>query len=163
MDLKDIKDLIITIDKTSIEKVEIEKSDIKILITKGEGKNSEKTSIRNNEMASIEKNIGLENFKELKGNSSDNIEDRKVLNDDDIYIVKSPIVGTFYGSPSPDAPAFVKAGDKVEKGQILCIIEAMKIMNEIESDASGEVVELLVSNEDIVEYGQPLMKIRRHE
>ena len=80
---------------------------------------------------------------------------------DDVYIVKSPIVGVFYASPSPDSDAFVKIGDTVKKDQALCIIEAMKIMNEIQSEESGEVIEILVENEDIVEYGQPLMKIRR--
>lgn len=77
-----------------------------------------------------------------------------------LHIVKSPIVGTFYESPSPGSPPFVKAGDTVESGQILCIIEAMKLMNEIEADASGEIVKRLVSNGQPVEYGQALFSIR---
>lgn len=77
-----------------------------------------------------------------------------------LHIVKSPIVGTFYESPSPGAPAFVKIGDHVENGQVLCIVEAMKLMNEIESDAAGEVVSRLVSNGQPVEYGQPLFALR---
>ncbi len=77
-----------------------------------------------------------------------------------LHMVKSPIVGTFYGSPSPGAASFVSPGDYVEKGQILCIVEAMKLMNEIESDASGEIVKCLVSNGQAVEYGQPLFSIR---
>ena len=77
-----------------------------------------------------------------------------------LHIVKSPIVGTFYESPSPGSPPFVKAGDTVEAGQVLCIIEAMKLMNEIESDMSGEIVKKLVSNSQPVEYGQPLFAIR---
>lgn len=80
--------------------------------------------------------------------------------DDDLHIVKSPIVGTFYGSPSPGAPSFVSPGDHVEKGQVICIVEAMKLMNEIESDASGEVVKCLVTNGQPIEYGQPLFSIR---
>lgn len=74
-------------------------------------------------------------------------------------IVKSPIVGTFYSSSSPTKPAFVKVGDKVKKGDVLCIIEAMKVMNEITSQFDGEVAEILVGNEDMVEYGQPLFTI----
>lgn len=74
-------------------------------------------------------------------------------------IVKSPLVGTFYAAPSEDAPAFVKIGDKVKKGQILAIVEAMKLMNEIESDFDGEIVEILVENGQPVEYGQPLFVI----
>jgi acetyl-CoA carboxylase biotin carboxyl carrier protein len=79
---------------------------------------------------------------------------------EDLHIVKSPIVGTFYESPSPGSPAFVTNGDRVEKGQVLCIVEAMKLMNEIESDASGEIVKRLVQNGQPVEYGQPLFAIR---
>ena len=77
-----------------------------------------------------------------------------------LHIVKSPIVGTFYESPSPGAQAFVKAGDQVENGQVLCIVEAMKLMNEIESDAAGEIVKRLVANGQPVEYGQPLFALR---
>lgn len=73
--------------------------------------------------------------------------------------VTAPIVGTFYASPSPDQPAFVKAGDRVAVGQVLCIIEAMKLMNEIESEVAGTVIEVLVQNEDPVEYGQTLFRI----
>ena len=76
------------------------------------------------------------------------------------HIVKSPIVGTFYESPSPGSPAFVKVGDIVEVGQVLCIVEAMKLMNEIESDAAGEIVERIASTGQPVEYGQPLFAIR---
>ena len=77
-----------------------------------------------------------------------------------LHIVKSPIVGTYYGSPSPGAAAFVAVGDHVDKGQVICIVEAMKLMNEIESDASGEVVKCFVSNGQPIEFGQPLFSIR---
>ncbi len=77
-----------------------------------------------------------------------------------LHIIKSPIVGTFYASPAPNAPAFVKPGDTVEIGQVLCIIEAMKLMNEIESEAGGEVVRIYVENGQPVEYGQSLFAIK---
>ncbi len=77
-----------------------------------------------------------------------------------LHTVRSPIVGTFYESPSPGSPPFVKAGDKVEVGQLLCIVEAMKLMNEIESDVAGEIVKKLVSNGQPIEYGQELFTIR---
>ena len=77
-----------------------------------------------------------------------------------LHIVKSPIVGTFYGSPAPGSPAFVAPGARVEKGQVICIIEAMKLMNEIESDVAGEVVKCLVSNGQPIEFGQPLFSVR---
>jgi acetyl-CoA carboxylase biotin carboxyl carrier protein len=76
------------------------------------------------------------------------------------HIVKSPIVGTFYDAPSPDAEPFVKVGDRVASGQVLCIVEAMKLMNEIESDVAGEVVKVYVKTSQPVEYGQPLFAIR---
>jgi acetyl-CoA carboxylase biotin carboxyl carrier protein len=77
-----------------------------------------------------------------------------------LHEVKSPIVGTFYESPSPGAPPFVKIGDQVEVGQVLCIVEAMKLMNEIEADVAGEVVKRIASSGQPVEYGQPLFAIR---
>jgi len=80
--------------------------------------------------------------------------------DADLHMVKSPIVGTYYGSPSPGAEPFVAPGDRVEKGQVICIIEAMKLMNEIEADASGEIVKCLVSNGQPIEFGQPLFSVR---
>jgi acetyl-CoA carboxylase biotin carboxyl carrier protein len=79
---------------------------------------------------------------------------------EDLHIVKSPIVGTYYESPSPGAEAFVKVGAHVESGQVLCIVEAMKLMNEIESDVTGEVIRIFVENGQPVEYGQPLFGIR---
>jgi len=76
------------------------------------------------------------------------------------HMVKSPIVGTFYESPSPGAPPFVKAGDTVEEGQVLCIVEAMKLLNEIESDVAGEIVKKMAVNGQPIEYGQDLFAIR---
>jgi acetyl-CoA carboxylase biotin carboxyl carrier protein len=79
--------------------------------------------------------------------------------EDQHHVVTSPFVGTFYRRPNPDADPYVKPGDRVEKGQVLCIVEAMKLMNEIEADATGTVVEILVEDGDPVQYGQHLFKI----
>jgi acetyl-CoA carboxylase biotin carboxyl carrier protein len=79
---------------------------------------------------------------------------------EELHIVKSPIVGTFYLAPGPDAPPFVKPGDAVREGQVLCIVEAMKLMNEIEADMGGELVQVLAENGEPVEYGQSLFSIR---
>ena len=78
----------------------------------------------------------------------------------ELHVIKSPIVGTFYRSPSPTSDAFVKVGDRVEPDSVVCIIEAMKLMNEIQAETSGEVVEIYVQNGQPVEYGQPLFGIR---
>ena len=80
--------------------------------------------------------------------------------DEGVEIIKSPIVGSFYEAASPGAPPFVKRGDTVKPGQVLCIVEAMKLMNEIEAEEAGEIVDILVSNGQPVEFGQPLFKIR---
>jgi acetyl-CoA carboxylase biotin carboxyl carrier protein len=79
---------------------------------------------------------------------------------EELHAVKSPIVGTFYEAPSPGAPPFVKVGDTVEVGQVLCIVEAMKLLNEIESDVAGEIVKKLATNGQPIEYGQELFAIR---
>lgn len=76
-----------------------------------------------------------------------------------VHEIKSPMVGVFYASPSPDAKPFVEIGQKVKKGDVVCIIEAMKLMNELTADQDGEVVDVCVNNGDVVEYGQPLFKL----
>jgi acetyl-CoA carboxylase biotin carboxyl carrier protein len=83
-----------------------------------------------------------------------------VSSDIGLHVIKSPFVGTFYASPSPGKPAYAKVGDKVKVGQPLCVLEAMKIMNEIDADINGEIVEICVDNESLVEFGQPLFKIK---
>ena len=77
-----------------------------------------------------------------------------------LHMIKSPIVGTYYGSPTPGAPSFVSPGDHVDKGQVICIVEAMKLMNEIEADVAGEIVKCLVTNGQPIEFGQPLFAVR---
>jgi len=94
------------------------------------------------------------NFKHQKSSQVEEVPKSNLLE------VKSPFVGTFYSSPSPDTSAYVSKGDRVKKGQPLCIVEAMKIMNEIESEFSGEIVEICVENENYVEYGQVLFRIK---
>ena len=81
--------------------------------------------------------------------------------DDEQLFITSPIVGTFYSAPAPDAPAFVKVGDQVKNGQTVCILEAMKLMNEIQSEFDCEIEAVLVSNEQKVEYGQPLFRVKK--
>lgn len=81
--------------------------------------------------------------------------------EDDTLFITSPIVGTFYSAAAPDVPAFVKVGDQVKAGQTVCILEAMKLMNEIQSDYDCEIEAVLVSNEQKVEYGQPLFRVKK--
>lgn len=89
--------------------------------------------------------------------------DNDSLDSEDEAYITSPIVGTFYSAPSPEAKAFVKVGDRVKAGQTVCILEAMKLMNEIQSDFDCEIEAVLVSNEQKIEYGQPLFKVKKLE
>ena len=82
-------------------------------------------------------------------------------NTSDLYEITSPMVGTFYRSPAPDESPFVDVGDRIKPGQTVCIIEAMKLMNELDAEVSGEIVEILVQNAEPVEFGQPLMRVRQ--
>ena len=96
----------------------------------------------------------------IQVNTENNVIKEEKKCEEDFKIIKSPMVGTFYASPAPDKDPFVKVGDKVKKGQVVCIVEAMKLMNEIESEFDGEIVEICVNDGDIIEYGMPLFKIK---
>jgi acetyl-CoA carboxylase biotin carboxyl carrier protein len=85
---------------------------------------------------------------------------QEAVNTENLHKITSPMVGTFYAAPSPDAPPYVKVGDKVKPDTVVCIVEAMKLFNEIEAEVSGEIVEVLVKNGQLVEYGQPLFLVK---
>ncbi|MFD3155426.1 acetyl-CoA carboxylase biotin carboxyl carrier protein [Haloimpatiens sp. FM7330] len=126
----------------------------------------EKNGVQSNAISSnneYEKNISNTQVNKVSSEKIDEIasDENIKIEDENVEIVKSPIVGTFYSSPSPDKGSFVEIGSKVKKGDALCIIEAMKLMNEIESEVNGEIVDILVKNEDMVEYGQPLFKVKK--
>ena len=156
MDYKDIKKLIDDMGNSNLDSLEIEFPEgIKISMTKNTGK---KVVIAPREPNIIEGSAPMTPpaLREDRGTALVDVKKE----DENYKIVKSPMVGTFYASSAPDKDPFVKVGDKVHKGQVLCIIEAMKLMNEIESEFDGEIVEICVNNEDIVEYGKPLFKIK---
>lgn len=111
-------------------------------------------------MKKEEKQVVVENLlpkQEIKVETMEKKQEEKVCEGN---VIKSPMVGTFYAKPSPDSDAYVTIGQKVKKGDVLCIIEAMKLMNEIESEFDGEIVEILVKDEETVEYGKPLFIIK---
>lgn len=121
--------------------------------TKISMKKEEKQVIQMTESIPLERNLIKE---EVKAESNKEKAEQKV---EEGNIVKSPMVGTFYLKPSPDSAPYVEVGKKVKKGDVLCIIEAMKLMNEIESEFDGEIKEILVKDEEAVEYGKPLFII----
>lgn len=147
MDYNEIKNLINDIGQSNVDEVNLEFPDgIKISVKK------------NNQVV---KEVVKENTIETTENSRQTtiVKENEEQNED-CKIIKSPMVGTFYSKSSPTANPFVKVGDKVKKGQVLCILEAMKLMNEIESEYDGEIVEVCVKDDEMVEFGQALFKIR---
>lgn len=169
MDYKNIQELIKTVSDSQITCFEIETEGIRIKIEKKEAQvvversPANATHIENiNQDPKARENIEMQEVYAANIENDTSKITKKVVNtvpDENIFIVKSPIVGTMYTSPSAEAKNFVKAGSIVKAGDTLCILEAMKLMNEIESEVDGEILEVLVSNEDMVEYGQPLFKI----
>ncbi len=120
-----------------------------------------KVRMKKDEVNAISNNLIKEEPKlEVTSNNVVPIKEVNEVEEDDSNIVKSPMVGTFYAKPSPDAEPYVKVGDTVKKGDILCIIEAMKLMNEIESEYDGVVTEILIEDGKPVDYGKPLFKIK---
>ena len=143
MNLKELKEIIdIVISKDAIEELEIEKSGVRLRI--------KRTS--NHAASSVAAPV-VSLAAPLPARTPSEI-------DEELFYVKTPIVGTFYKAPSPNSEPFVSVGDFVEKGSVVCVIEAMKLMNEIESDVVGEVVSILVENGQPVEYGERLFAIR---
>lgn len=120
-----------------------------------------KISMKKEEKQVIVENVSTKQSLNVeKAQTTEKKQEEKVEAVEEGNVVKSPMVGTFYSKPSPNSESYVKVGQKVKKGDVLCIIEAMKLMNEIESEFDGEVVEILVKDEDTVEYGKPLFVIR---
>ncbi|MBU3156300.1 acetyl-CoA carboxylase biotin carboxyl carrier protein [Clostridium estertheticum] len=169
MDYKNIQDLIKTVSASQITCFEIETEGIRIKMEKKEAQVVvERIPANVTHIESVthepltKENIEMQ---EVHAEKTENDVSKNTVNtipDENIFIVKSPIVGTMYTSPSAESKNFVKVGSIVKVGDTLCILEAMKLMNEIESEVDGEVLEVLVSNEDMVEYGQPLFKIRKN-
>ena len=150
MDLSELKGIISLMQKSDLTDLEIETQDLKLRLARpGDSKGPAPYQTDA---------IPVQIRKEPSTTSSSPTSETEM--DEDMYIFKSPMVGTFYRKPSPDDPTFVSSGDKINKGHVLCIIEAMKVMNEVQADQGGEVIEILVEDSVSVEYGQPLFKIR---
>ncbi len=112
------------------------------------------------QVITMAENLPVENLSTKKEENVETKEEKSERTLEEGNIVKSPMVGTFYLKPSPDREPYVQVGQRVKKGDVLCIIEAMKLMNEIESEFDGEIIEILVNDEEPVEYGKPLFIIK---
>lgn len=161
MELKEIKELIKLVSEAGVSEVEVERGDFKLAIKK----TSEKTIVHTSApvlqaaipaapmpSAPISGAMPMEKMEAPAAKTES-------LSGSNLITIKSPMIGTYYKSPSPDKAAFINVGDEIKPGKVLCIIEAMKLFNEIESEVSGRIVKILVDNSSPVEYDQPLFLV----
>ncbi len=151
IDYKEISKLIDLLEKRNLVDFELELEGFKIKITR----EHPKPEVR--EVKTVSEPVPAEKSPEKK-ETSEKIKEKS--EDNNLHFIASPMVGTFYRSPDPSSPPFIEIGENIEKNQTLCIIEAMKLMNEIESDIEGKVEDILVENGEPVEYGQKLFSIK---
>ena len=157
MDIKEIQNLIKFVQKSGVEEVKIERDDFKITIK------TKSVAPQHIIVEDVPKPVSIPVSQPItqavqEVNAQETNESVNLENDNQV-IVKSPIIGTFYRKPSPDKPSFVEVGQSIAKGAVLCVIEAMKLFNEIESDFSGKIVKILVDDQSPVEFDQPLFII----
>ncbi len=158
MNLKEIQNLIKFVAKSGANEVKLEMNDVKITIRTGEGHGKGETTIIQ-QVPSIG-TAPQQPVVQLPVESTPVSTETTSANEDSKYItIKSPIIGTFYRKSAPDQPAFVEVGDSIKEGDVLCIIEAMKLFNEIESEVSGKIVKVLVDDATPVEFDQPLFLV----
>ena len=157
MDIKEIQNLIKFVQKSGVEEVKIERDDFKITIK------TKSVAPQHIIVEDVPKPVSIPASQPItqavqEVNTQETTESVNLENDNQV-VVKSPIIGTFYRKPSPDKPSFVEVGQSIAKGDVLCVIEAMKLFNEIESDFSGKIVKILVDDQSPVEFDQPLFII----
>lgn len=162
MNFNEVKELISILDDSKLAYFELENEDGYIKIDKSMSRDYVSNKIQN-EVSAIENKEEKQHNNTISSKinikENENMTNKSQL-EENIDFIKSPIVGTFYSKSSPDAEPFVQKGDKVSKGDIVCIVEAMKLMNEIESEFEGEIVEVCVNDGEMVDYGKPLFKIK---
>jgi len=157
MDLNLLKRLIRMVERSEITDFEVEEGDLKVKISKTNG--TIQQVIAQPQAAAAPQAIPVPSAAPAAAEAK---EEAKSEDDGkDYYEIRSPIVGTFYRAPAPDADPYVQVGDTITKGSVLCIVEAMKLMNEIESDVSGKIVRILAENATPVEFNQPLFLVEK--
>ncbi|MBI3306929.1 MAG: acetyl-CoA carboxylase biotin carboxyl carrier protein [Candidatus Omnitrophica bacterium] len=154
MNLKEIKEMLQLMAEHGLSEMEIEKDGLKIRLRKGAGGGVTTEQIRDKQSMAIPMA-----FEPTAGSNAVPSQTAPAANGG--TLIKSPMVGTFYSSPAPDQPVYVSNGSRVNEGDVLCIIEAMKLMNEIKAEVSGTIIEILVKNGQPVEFDQPLFKIQK--
>jgi len=149
MNINFIKKLVKLVEESNIGEIQISRFGTRIRISKNGARTSAQPVVETVP-------VPVSPLKEKEEIKKEEVKEEKREN---LFVVKSPIVGTFYRAPAPDADPYVEVGDIVKEGQVLCIIEAMKLMNEIESEVSGKITDILIKNAEPVEYGQELFLI----
>jgi acetyl-CoA carboxylase biotin carboxyl carrier protein len=158
MDLKDIQNLIKFVAKSGASEVRLETDDVKITIKTGDSHKGETTIVQ---QIPVGAPIAQTPIAQAPGETGTKAEEApaKASEDSKYITIKSPIIGTFYRKPAPDKPVFVEVGQNINQGDVLCVIEAMKLFNEIESEVSGKIVKVLVDDASPVEFDQPLFLV----
>jgi acetyl-CoA carboxylase biotin carboxyl carrier protein len=158
MEYKQIQELVKMINKSNISELSIKDGDFEITIKQENGLTG--TPIYAPQpIVAAPVNAPINNTVSSPAPAAPAAEPTQVVSNDKLHTIKSPMIGTFYRSPSPDKPAFVNVGDEVKPGQTLCIVEAMKLFNEIECEVSGKIVKVLVDESSPIEYDQPMFLI----
>jgi len=157
MELKDIQNLIKFVAKSGASEVKLEMEDIKITIKTGHDEKGETTYIQ--QIPTMAAAPQQQAAAPAQAPAATETENKETAEDSKYITVKSPIIGTFYRKPSPDKPMFVEVGSTINTGDVLCVIEAMKLFNEIESEVSGKIVKILVDDASPVEFDQPLFLV----
>lgn len=150
MQIDQVKELIELLDHTSIQELEFEHKEFKLTLKK------QGALMANMTVTSAP----IPAAAPVAAPSVANVEPAVVATETNYKTIESPMVGTFYSKPSPEKPAFVQVGTQIAVGQVVCIVEAMKLFNDVEAEISGEIVEVLVNDGDLVEFGQPLFKVK---
>ena len=160
MDIKEIQSLIKFVAKSGASEVKLETDDIKITIRTGEGMTRNETTVVQQIPVAAAQTVAPPLQAQQTESPKQEIATEESSDDDSKYVtIKSPIIGTFYRKPAPDKPTFVEVGDTIGQGDVLCVIEAMKLFNDIESEISGKIVKILVEDSSPVEFDQPLFLV----
>lgn len=160
--VQDIRELIKAIDQSSIEEFKYEEEGTKILLKK----KTQQTAVQESQAVVMQQTpVSSPQVPQVSEQTKEIVIEKEIkqqaqLSTENLHKILSPMVGTFYAAPSPDSSPYVKKGDKVNSDQVVCIVEAMKLMNEIEAEFKGEIVEILVENGQLVEYGQELFIVK---
>ncbi|MCM3160763.1 acetyl-CoA carboxylase biotin carboxyl carrier protein [Metabacillus litoralis] len=153
--IQEIREIIRLVDESAMQEFVFENDDTKLLMKKGGVVSKDSITTVQEEPFILNSSTSLIEEKE------DAVNETTQVTDDRIYKVLSPMVGTFYSKPSPEANSFVQVGEKVKEKDVVCILEAMKLFNEIEAEVNGEILEILIEDGQLVEYGEPLFLIKQ--